>query len=131
MSTESNADSARAALADLRGTIQDLRPAEAELVADWEKSIKNAELWANWNNHPITKQIYGELVQRVAEISMKLSTDEGMEERVRHDIFRQKKVYKWIMILFRKGSDTATFGNIEKDIRDALVKAASYTGYTL
>lgn len=126
MSRETTADEARAALDDLRSSIASLSPEEEEAIADWERSIKKNELWETWNNHPLTKQIYDEMVRRVAEISITLSTEEGMDGAVRHDIFMQKKVYKWMMLLFKKGTDASAFGRIESDVRDALKKYEDY-----
>lgn len=115
-----SASEARAALDDLRSTLHGVRPEELEEIKNWEKQIKNSELWENWVKHPITQQIYDQMLERVVSISNSLSTDETLTEEKRRAIFQQKAVFKWILTLFRRGTDTAAYSRIENDVRAAI-----------
>lgn len=121
-------DNALAKLEDLRKTIINPTPEDVEALRDFEVSIKKHAMYRGWSELEVSKMVYQQLVNKVVELSNRLSEDRTLSTEAREGIFEARDVLRYFLSLFKTGKDDVVLEQIEADISKAESDWKTYRG---
>lgn len=111
-------ETALSALSRLRDVIASATDEDASQLSAWEKTIKSHGMRKAWIQHPITQEVFTQLLHQVHSINVKLSTDGEMDETTRRGIFREKGAYTWLLTLFSDAKDDSVLDRLANELND-------------
>lgn len=88
-------------------------------IQEWEKSLIENENFADWQEHPVTKQIVQQAKEAYKDNSMALLKRE-LTEPQRQSLYAKIDANLWILSLFEKGDAKLNIEQINQEIRMAL-----------
>lgn len=86
-------------------------PDNLRAIQDLERSIKKSELYSNFLNHPVTKEIVLTLVKQVESINAELLAGKG----VTHDVLLRRDEWKGMLQIFdpMRASESALSSHLD------------------
>lgn len=106
---------ARSKFNELRSLTKDrVSSGNVSSMLDLERQIKRTELYGDWLNHPVTKELALNMVSVIEQINSKL-LDSSMDDKTRENLLQQRKEWRDMLSLFNpaKANDASLVARID------------------